>query len=154
MLERSLVLLKPDCIQRRLMGRVISRFEDKGLNLIAMKLMVVTKDLAQRHYAEHLDKPFYLGLEAYITSGPILAVVIEGPQAIQAVRTMVGPTNGLDAAAGTIRGDFSTSNRMNLVHASDGAKSAAREIEIFFNHEELCPYAPTIQQWLHDPQAD
>ena len=79
MLERSLVLLKPDCIQRRLMGRVISRFEDKGLNLIAMKLMVVTKDLAQRHYAEHLDKPFYLGLEAYITSGPILAVVIEGP---------------------------------------------------------------------------
>ena len=154
MLERSLVLLKPDCVQRRLMGRVIARFEEKGLNLIAMKLMSVTQELARRHYAEHVEKPFYPGLEAYITSGPIVAMVVEGPGAIQVIRTMVGATNGLEAAAGTIRGDFSTSNQMNLVHASDGPESATREIAIFFSQGELCPYVPTIRQWLRAPEAD
>ena len=154
MLERSLVLLKPDCIQRRLMGRVISRFEEKGLNVIGMKLMRVTQELARRHYAEHVEKPFYPGLEAYITSGPVVAMVVEGPEAIQVIRAMVGATNGLEAAAGTIRGDFSTSNQMNLVHASDGAESAEREVGIFFDHEELCPYEPTIRQWLRAPDAD
>ncbi len=154
MLERSLVLLKPDCVQRRLMGRVIMRLEEKGLNLIAMKLMSVTQELARRHYAEHVEKPFYPGLEAYITSGPVVAMVVEGPEAIQVIRTMVGATNGLTAAAGTVRGDFSTSNQMNLVHASDGAESAAREISIFFSQGELCPYVPTIRQWLRAPGAD
>ena len=151
MFQRSLVLLKPDCVQRRLMGRVISRFEEKGLNLIGMKLLVLTKDLARRHYAEHLDKPFYPGLEAYITSGPIVAMVVEGPEAIRVIRAMVGTTNGLEAAAGTIRGDFSTSNRMNLVHASDSVESAAREMGIFFRQEELCAYVPAIQGWLCEP---
>lgn len=153
MLERSLVLLKPDCVQRRLMGRVISRFEEKGLNLIAMKLMVVTEELARRHYAEHVGKPFYPGLEAYITSGPIVAMVIEGPEAIRVIRAMVGVTNGLEAASGTIRGDFSTSNRLNLVHASDSEESAARETAIFFGEGELCPYEPTIQPWLRGQDA-
>ena len=138
MLERSLVLLKPDCIQRRLMGRVISRLEEKGLNLIGMKLMAMTQELARRHYAEHVDKPFYAGLEEYVTSGPIVAMVIEGPEAIQVIRTMAGKTNGLEAAPGTIRGDFSTSTRMNLVHASDSTDSAAREIAIFFTQGEIC----------------
>ncbi len=154
MLERSLVLLKPDCVQRRLMGRVISRFEEKGLNLIAMKLMTVNQELARRHYAEHVEKPFYPGLEAYITSGPIVAMVVEGPEAIRVIRTMVGATNGLEAAAGTIRGDFSTSNQMNLVHASDGPKSAGREIAIFFSQGDLCPYVPTIRRWLRASNAD
>lgn len=148
MVERSLVLLKPDCVQRRLTGRVISRFEEKGLNVIAMKLMMVTPELARRHYAEHVEKPFYPGLEAYITSGPIVAMIVEGPEAIQVIRAMVGPTNGLEAPAGTIRGDFSTSKQMNLVHASDGAESASREMAIFFDDEELCPYEPTIAGWL------
>lgn len=154
MLERSLVLLKPDCVQRRLMGRVITRLEEKGLNVIAMKLMSVSQELARRHYAEHVEKPFYPGLEAYITSGPIVAMVVEGPEAIQVIRTMVGATNGLQAAAGTIRGDFSTSNQMNLVHASDGPESATREIAIFFSQGELCPYVPTIRKWLRAPEAD
>ncbi len=153
MLERSLVLLKPDCVQRRLTGRVISRFEEKGLNIIAMKLMAATAELAKQHYAEHVQKPFYPGLEAYITGGPIVAMVLEGPEAIQVVRRMVGVTNGLEAASGTIRGDFSTSNQMNLVHASDGAESAVREIAVFFREEELCPYVPTIRPWLRAPDA-
>lgn len=153
MLERSLVLLKPDCIQRRMAGRIISRFEDKGLNLIAMRLMVVTPELAKRHYAEHVGKSFYQGLEAYITGGPIVAMVVEGPDAIRVIRAMVGATNGLDAASGTIRGDFSTSNQMNLVHASDGPESAAREVDIFFTKDELCPYVPTIRPWLRPPDA-
>lgn len=144
MLEKSLVLLKPDCVQRRLLGRVISRFEDKGLTIVAMKLMVITPDLARRHYAEHVEKAFYPGLEAYITSAPVVAMVVEGPEAIQVIRKLVGPTNGLEAPPGTIRGDFSTSNQMNLVHASDGPSSAAREIAIFFADSELCSCQPAL----------
>jgi nucleoside-diphosphate kinase len=117
---------------------VISRFEDKGLNIIAMRLMAITPALSRRHYAEHVEKAFYPGLEAYITGGPIIAMVVEGPDAIQVIRKMVGATNGLEAAAGTIRGDFSTSNQMNLVHASDGPQSAGREIDLFFAESDLC----------------
>ncbi len=137
-MERSLVLLKPDCLQRRLMGRVIARFEDKGLNIVAMKLMRVTPELAKRHYAEHVLKPWYPNLEAFITGGPLVAMIVEGPEAIRVVRSMVGATNGLDAVAGTVRGDFSSSQQMNLVHASDGLESAQREIAIFFSPEEIC----------------
>lgn len=154
MLERSLVLLKPDCVQRRLTGRIITRLEDKGLNLIGMKLMRVTPELAERHYAEHVGKPFYPGLQTYITGGPIVAMVVEGPDAVLVIRKMVGATNGLEAAAGTIRGDFSTSNQMNLVHASDSPESAVREIGIFFTESELCSYVPTIRPWLRAPSVD
>lgn len=147
-MERTLVLLKPDCVQRRLMGRVIARFEDKGLNFIAMKLMRVTKELARRHYAEHVAKNWYPNLENFITGGPILAAILEGPDAVRVVREMLGATNGLKAAAGTIRGDFSSSQQMNLVHASDGAESARREIDIFFQPEEIQAYEPTIRPWL------
>ena len=136
-MERTLVLLKPDCVERRLMGRVIARFEDKGLNLIAVKLMRITPELARRHYAEHVHKAWYPELEGFITGGPVLAMIVEGPEAIRVVRDMTGVTNGLKANPGTIRGDFSSSQQKNLVHASDGPDSAKREIEIFFKNEEI-----------------
>ena len=147
-MERTLVLLKPDCVQRRLMGRVISRFEEKGLNIIAMKMMQVTPDLAKKHYAEHVSKPFYPGLEKFITASPIVAMVVEGLEVIRVVRDILGATSGLKAAAGTIRGDFSSSRQMNLVHASDGPEAAKREIEIYFRPQEFCDYQPTITPWL------
>ena len=136
-MERTLVLLKPDCLQRRLMGRVIARFEDKGLDIVAMKLMRVTLEMAKHHYAEHVQKSWYPELEAFITGGPVLAMIVAGPEAIQVLRAMAGATNGLKADPGTIRGDFSSSQQMNLVHASDGPESAQREIDIFFEDAEI-----------------
>lgn len=147
-MERTLVLLKPDCVQRRLMGRILSRFEDKGLNVIALKMLQVTPALAKQHYAEHVSKPFYPGLEAFITASPIVAMVIEGLEVIRVVRDMLGATNGLKAAAGTIRGDFSSSRQMNLVHASDGPEAAAREIALYFRPEEVCGYEPVLTPWM------
>jgi nucleoside-diphosphate kinase len=147
-MERTLVLLKPDCVQRRLMGRVLTRLEDKGLNVIAMKMLRVTPELARQHYAEHVAKPFYPGLERFITGGPILAMVVEGLEVIRVVREMLGATSGLKAAAGTIRGDFSSSRQMNLAHASDGPEAARREIELYFQTDEVCDYDPTLAPWL------
>ncbi|MEM6329271.1 MAG: nucleoside-diphosphate kinase [Planctomycetota bacterium] len=147
-MQRTLILLKPDAVQRRLMGRLIARFEDKGLSFVAMKLMKVTPELAKRHYAEHVDKGWYPTLEAFITGGPIVAAVLEGLDAIAVVRGMLGATNGLQAAPGTIRGDFSSSRQMNLVHGSDGADAAEREIALYFSPEELCDDQPTIARWM------
>ncbi len=147
-MEKTLILFKPDCVQRRLVGRVLARFEEKGLNVVAMKMMRVTPELAKRHYAEHVKKPFYPALEGFITGGPIVAAVLEGLEAIRVVRDMLGATNGLKAAPGTIRGDFSSSRQMNLVHASDGLEAAQREIELYFNDNELCEYEPTITPWM------
>jgi nucleoside-diphosphate kinase len=146
-MERTLVLLKPDCVQRRLMGRVIARFEDKGLNIIALKMMRVTPDLAKKHYAEHVNKSWYPALEGFITGGPIVAAVVEGLEAIRVVREMLGATSGLKATPGTIRGDFSASRQMNLVHGSDGPDAAVREIALYFRDDELCAYEPTITTW-------
>jgi nucleoside-diphosphate kinase len=153
-MERSLVLLKPDCIERRLAGRIISRFEDKGLNIIAMKMLRVTPELAKQHYAEHVQKPFYPGLEAFITSSPIVAMVVEGLEAIRVIREMLGATSGLKAAAGTIRGDFSSSRQMNLVHASDGPEAAAREIALYFKPEEICAYEPKLVDVFKAPDEN
>jgi nucleoside-diphosphate kinase len=147
-MERTLILLKPDCVQRRLMGRVIARFEDKGLNIIAMKMMRVTPELAKEHYAEHVKKGWYPALESFITGGPIVAAVVEGLEAIRVVREMLGATSGLKAAAGTVRGDFSSSRQMNLVHGSDGPEAAMREIALYFRDEEICTYEPQITPWL------
>jgi nucleoside-diphosphate kinase len=147
-MERTFILFKPDCVERRLVGRILARFEDKGLNVIALKMLRVTPDLARRHYAEHVDKPFYPSLEAFITGAPVIAAVIEGPQAIQVVRDMLGPTSGLKAPPGTIRGDYSASRQMNLIHASDGPPAAKREIELYFSTAEIQSYAPTITPWL------
>jgi nucleoside-diphosphate kinase len=147
-MERTLVLLKPDCVERRLMGQVISRFEEKGLNIIAVKMLRVTPALAKQHYAEHVAKPFYPGLEKFITASPILAMVVEGLEVIRVVRDMLGATSGLKAAPGTIRGDFSSSRQMNLVHASDGPDASKREIDLYFKPEEVQPYQPTLTGWL------
>jgi nucleoside-diphosphate kinase len=147
-MERTLVLLKPDCVQRRLMGRLIGRLEDKGLNIVAMKMLQVTPELARQHYAEHVEKPFYPSLEEFITGGPVVAMIIEGLDAIQVVRNLLGATSGLKAEAGTIRGDFSGSRQMNLVHASDGPESAQREQDLYFAAGEICSYEPTLSAWL------
>lgn len=132
MSERTLVLVKPDAVRRGLAGEVLSRFERKGLALVALELRRIDGDLADRHYAEHVEKDFYPPLREFITSGPLLAAVLEGDEAIAVVRALVGATDGRKAAAGTIRGDLSLSNRENLVHASDSPDSAAREIANFF----------------------
>lgn len=148
MLERSLVLLKPDCIERRLMGQIIARFEAKGLNIIAMKMLKVTPELSKQHYAEHVAKPFYKSLEDFITSAPIVALAVEGLDAIRVIRDMLGATNGLKAAPGTIRGDFSSSRQMNLVHASDSGDSAARELALYFEPSEICEHQLLITSAL------
>lgn len=130
------------------MGRVIARFEDKGLNIVAMKMMCVTPELARQHYAEHVQKDWYPTLEAFITGGPIVAAVVEGLEAIRVVREMLGATSGLKAAAGTIRGDYSSSRQMNLVHGSDGPEAAAREIGLYFKENEICAGELTLKPWL------
>ena len=128
MTERTLVLIKPDAVRRGLVGAIISRFEHKGLTIVAAVLRTMDSALADEHYADHVDKPFYPPLKAFMTSGPLVAMVLEGDEAIEVVRTLVGVTDGRKAAAGTIRGDLSLSNRENLVHASDSPASAKREI--------------------------
>ena len=143
-MQKTLVLLKPDCVERRLIGEIIGRLERKGLNVIAMKMMRVTPALSKQHYAEHVSKPFYPNLEEFITSSPIVAMAIEGLDVIRVVREMLGATNGLKAAPGTIRGDFSSSRQMNLVHASDSDESALRELALYFQPNEICEYTPTV----------
>ena len=147
-MERTLILFKPDCVQRRLVGRILARFEDKGLSPVAMKMMRITPELAGKHYAEHVEKAWYPTLEGFITGGPVIAAIIEGLEAIRVVRDMLGATSGLQAAAGTIRGDFSSSRQMNLVHASDGPEAAAREIQLYFSPDEICEYEPVARPWL------
>ena len=146
-MERSLVLLKPDCVQRRLMGKIISRFEDKAIEIVGMKLIRVTPDLAKQHYAEHVEKPVYPGLEEFITAAPVVAIVAQGLDVIRVIREMLGATNGLNAAPGTIRGDFSSSRQMNLVHASDGAEASAREIALYFSDDEICDFDSCMVSW-------
>lgn len=147
-MERTLVLLKPDALQRRLVGTIISRLEAKGLKIVGMKLLWVSADLAARHYAEHVGKPFYGELVSFITSAPVVALVVEGPRAIEAVRGLMGKTNPFDAAPGTIRGDYGLSVGMNLVHGSDSSAAAAREIPLFFAPEEILDYALVDSPWL------
>jgi len=130
--ERTLVLVKPDAVRRGLVGEVLQRYERKGLRIVAMDQRTVDGETADRHYAEHLEREFYPPLREFVTSGPLMAMVLEGDQAIAVVRALNGATDGRVAAAGTIRGDLSLSNRENIVHASDSAESAAREIAIFF----------------------
>jgi len=130
--ERTLVLVKPDGVRRGLAGEVISRFERLGLKIVAMRLLVVDEELASRHYAEHVDRPFYPELVSFITSGEVVAMVLEGEYAIAAVRKLMGPTDPADAPPGTIRGDYGLEITENIVHGSDGPESAAREIALFF----------------------
>ncbi|HYO25997.1 MAG TPA: nucleoside-diphosphate kinase [Lacipirellulaceae bacterium] len=146
-MERTFIIFKPDCVQRRLVGRILKRFEDKGLNLVAMKMLRITPELAKQHYAEHVEKPWYPTLEGFITGGPVVAAVLEGLEAIRVVREMLGATSGLKAAPGTIRGDFSSSRQMNLVHGSDGPEAAQREISLYFDPSELCGFESAMAKW-------
>ncbi len=147
-MQRTLILFKPDAVQRRLAGKLLSRLEDKGLKIVGLKMLKVTKELSAKHYAEHVSKPFYPLLEEFITSGPVVALVAEGPKAVQVVRGMMGPTNGAEAAPGTIRGDFGISRQMNLMHGSDSPEAAEKEIAVYFKPEELCDYTPTLAPWV------
>ncbi len=132
MTQRTLVLLKPDAVERGLAGAILARYEAKGLSIAAMELRVIDEAMSDRHYAEHLEQPFYPGLRAFITSGPLVALVLEGERAVEAVRALNGATDGIKAAPGTVRGDLSTSGSRNLVHASDSPESAQREIALWF----------------------
>lgn len=152
--QRSLVLLKPDCVERRLMGQIITRFENKGLTIVAMKMLRVTPELSQKHYAEHVSKPFYKSLEEFITSAPVVAMAVEGPDVIRIIREMLGATNGMNAAPGTIRGEFSSSRQMNLVHASDSPESAARELSLYFTDGEFCPATYALANVIRAPEEN
>jgi nucleoside-diphosphate kinase len=146
-IERSLVLIKPDGVQRLLVGRVIARLEDKGLKLVGLKLVQVRRELAEQHYAIHRERPFFAGLVAFITSSPLVALAVEGPNAIAVVRSMVGATRPWEAAPGTIRGDLALAVAQNLIHASDGPETAATELALWFP-EGLLDYARDIDRWV------
>jgi nucleoside-diphosphate kinase len=149
-MQRTLVLLKPDAVERGLVGAILARFEAKGLKLAGLKLLRVTPELAERHYAVHRGKPFYPGLIRFITSGPVVAACVEGRKAIEAVRKLAGATDAAEAAPGSIRGDLAASNRFNLVHASDSAESAVQELANFFRPEELVETGRDSLRWLYD----
>ncbi|HET7726519.1 MAG TPA: nucleoside-diphosphate kinase [Candidatus Limnocylindrales bacterium] len=151
-LERTLVLIKPDGVQRLLTGRILARYEERGLRLVGLKLITVPRDLAERHYAVHREKPFFGGLVDFITSGPLVALALEGPNAIAIVRAMNGATRPHEAAPGTIRGDFALETAQNLVHASDSAETALSELALWFRDEELLDYGREIDRWVLAPE--
>jgi nucleoside-diphosphate kinase len=148
-MDRSLVLIKPDAIQRALAGQIISRLERKGLKIIAMKILHMDKDLAQRHYAIHKGKPFFDDLVSFITSSPLIAVVLQGENAVQIIRQMMGETDPAKASSGTIRGDFGIDIGRNLVHGSDSPENARREIDLFFSAEEIFDYDRELDTWIY-----
>lgn len=150
MIERTFVMLKPDAVQRALVGEIVARLERKGLKPVAMKFMRLPKELAERHYSEHKGKSFFPGLIEYITSGPVLCMVWEGENAVTGVRALMGKTNPQDAPLGTIRGDLAQQTGRNLVHGSDSPESAKREIQIFFNDYELQDYKRSVDLWLFE----
>jgi nucleoside-diphosphate kinase len=149
-MQRTLVLIKPDAVQRGLTGEIIGRLEQRGLKLIAMKLMRVPREQAARHYAEQENKPFYEGLLAFITSGPIVAMIWEGREAVTVVRSLMGSTDPLKAMPGTIRGDLALDLGMNLIHGSDSPARAETEMALFFSPSELYDYERTIDRWVRE----
>jgi nucleoside-diphosphate kinase len=150
--ERTLVLVKPDGVQRLLVGRIVARFEERGLKLVGLKLVRVDRAFAERHYAVHRGKPFFEGLLDFITSGPLVAIALEGPNAIAIVRAMVGATRPHEAAPGSIRGDLAVETAQNLVHASDSAETAASELALWFAPDELLAYEREIDRWVLAPE--
>jgi nucleoside-diphosphate kinase len=151
-LQRTLLLVKPDGVQRQLVGRVITRFEERGLKIVGLKLVQTSRELAEQHYAVHREKPFFKGLVEFITSGPLVAAALEGPNAIAIVRAMNGATRPHEAAPGSIRGDFAVETAQNLVHASDSPENAAAELALWFRPEELLDYAREIDRWVLAPE--
>jgi nucleoside-diphosphate kinase len=149
--ERTLVLIKPDGVQRLLVGRIVARFEERGLKIVGLKLVQVDRELAERHYAIHRERPFFGSLVAFITSGPLVAMALEGPNAISVVRAMVGATRPHEAAPGTIRGDFGMETAQNLIHASDGPETALSEMALWFGMGQLLEYSREIDRWVLAP---
>ena len=149
-MERTLVILKPDSVQRRLAGRILARFEEKGLQVVGLKMMRISEGLARKNYGVHEGKDFYEPLIRFMTSGPVVAVVLQGMNAVEIARRMMGKTFGSQSEPGTIRGDFGVSNRFNLIHGSDSPETAQREIGLFFAANELCEWSPADQGWVYD----
>jgi nucleoside-diphosphate kinase len=147
-MERTLILLKPDCVQRRLVGAILARFEQKGLRLVAMKMLQAGRALAEKHYEVHKERSFYQSLLSFLTSGPTLALVLEGREAVAVARNLIGATDGVKAAPGTIRGDYALSVQYNLIHGSDSVANAEQEIALWFRPEELVDYTPVDAPWV------
>ncbi len=149
-MERSFIMIKPDGVQRGLVGDIIKRFETKGFTLVGLKFMQVSKELAEQHYDVHRERPFFPGLVAFITSSPVVAMVWEGEGVVAGARTLIGATNPLSAAPGTIRGDFGVTVGRNLIHGSDAVETAQREIALWFPEAELVNWSPSAQPWLYE----
>lgn len=146
--ERTLVLVKPDGVQRQLVGRILARYEERGLKIVGLKLVLVDRGLAERHYDAHREKPFFAGLVEFITSAPLVALALDGPNAISVVRTINGATRPHEAAPGTVRGDFALETAQNIVHASDGPEAAATELALWFDDDELLDYDRDVDRWV------
>jgi nucleoside-diphosphate kinase len=149
-MERTLIILKPDAVQRGLVGEIVTRFEKKGLQIVGMKAMKIPQQLAETHYEPHRGKPFYPGLVRFMTSSPVIVLALAGRGAIDVARKMMGKTFGSQAEPGTIRGDFGVSNSFNLIHGSDSPESAQRELGLFFKPDELLEWTPASQSWVYD----
>ncbi|MCA9272410.1 MAG: nucleoside-diphosphate kinase [Phycisphaerales bacterium] len=149
-METTLIIFKPDAVQRGLMGRIMSRFEEKGLQIVGCKLMQISQDLAATHYEAHKDRPFYKSLVGFMTSSPVLVLAIRGNNAIAVCRKMMGATFGSNAEAGTIRGDFGVSNSFNLIHGSDSPEAAERELKLFFKDGEVLNFDRAVESWVYD----
>jgi nucleoside-diphosphate kinase len=149
-IERTLVLVKPDGVQRLLVGRILARYEERGLKIAALKLVRVGRELAERQYEAHRERPFFAGLVEFMTSGPLVAMAIEGPNAIAIVRAINGATRAEEAVPGTIRGDLALSTRQNIVHASDSVEAAQRELALWFSPGEIIEYARDVDRWMLD----
>lgn len=149
-MERTFIAIKPDGVQRGLVGEIISRFEKKGFTLVGLKLLQVSKELAETHYAVHKERPFFAGLVEFITSGPVVAMVWEGDGVIAAARKLIGATNPLTAEPGTIRGDFGSNIGRNIIHGSDAPETAQQEVSLWFSETELASWTPTMMPWIHE----
>ena len=149
-MERTLIIVKPEGVQRGLIGNIITRFEQRGLKFVGLKLIHITPELAEQHYGVHKGKGFYAGLVKHIISSPVVVGVVEGPKAITIVRTSMGATNAAEALPGTIRGDYALEIGFNIVHGSDGPETAIQEINLFFKSEELVDYSLATEQWVHE----
>ncbi|MBO8170704.1 MAG: nucleoside-diphosphate kinase [Bacillaceae bacterium] len=147
-MEKTFIMVKPDGVQRNLIGEIVSRFEKKGFQLVSAKLMNVSRELAEKHYAEHKDKPFFGELVDFITSSPVFAMVWQGENVIATARNMMGKTNPAEAAPGTIRGDYGISVGMNIIHGSDSPESAEREIALWFDQNDILSYEKTLNRWI------
>lgn len=149
-MERTYVMVKPDGVQRNLVGEIISRFEKKGFKIVGLKMLRMDREITEKHYAEHIGKPFFEALAVYITSGPVVAIVLEGKDVVATVRAMNGATNPANAGPGTVRGDYAIEVGRNVIHGSDSVDSANREIAIYFTEKELCEHKKVLEEWIYE----